>query len=96
MDNVLCDGTESELAQCRFDGWGKTDCEGGEAAGVICDYFAEDIRTNGTRVSSKILNLMKSKQGKSKIRDVHQQGIALRLTGFGQGRVEIKLGDSGT
>ncbi|XP_011499169.1 PREDICTED: lysyl oxidase homolog 2 [Ceratosolen solmsi marchali] len=94
MDNVLCDGTESELAKCRFDGWGKTDCEGGEAAGVICDHFGEDVEMHDNRVTANISNLIKLEQRKSKIRDVHQQGIAVRLTGFRQGRIEIKLGDS--
>lgn len=36
MDNLLCTGKEKELADCRFDGWGKSDCEPSEAAGVIC------------------------------------------------------------
>lgn len=37
MDNIYCDGTEEEIALCRFDGWGKHDCTSTEAAGVICD-----------------------------------------------------------
>lgn len=42
MDNMYCDGTEKELINCRFDGWGQSDCESSEAAGVIChDIEAE-------------------------------------------------------
>lgn len=85
MDNVLCTGNEHELAKCRFDGWGRTDCRGGEAAGVIC---------GGEDLPNATLNLV-DKEGKSKIRDVHQRGIAVRLAGPRQGRLELKLPDSG-
>lgn len=37
MDNVYCDGSEEEIAVCRFDGWGQNDCTSTEAAGVICE-----------------------------------------------------------
>lgn len=36
MDNVFCDGTEEEISNCKFNGWGKHDCTDSEAAGVIC------------------------------------------------------------
>lgn len=36
MDNVYCDGTELEITSCRFEGWGYSDCDASEAAGVIC------------------------------------------------------------
>lgn len=36
MDDLYCTGNESELSSCRFDGWGQSDCEDSEAAGVIC------------------------------------------------------------
>lgn len=36
MDNVICDGTETELGLCRFDGWATSDCDSSEAAGVVC------------------------------------------------------------
>lgn len=36
MDNVECTGKEPELIGCRFDGWGLSDCEENEAAGVVC------------------------------------------------------------
>ncbi|KAJ8946895.1 hypothetical protein NQ318_008251, partial [Aromia moschata] len=41
MDNVYCDGMEKEISQCRFDGWGQSDCSSTEAAGVICSVPEE-------------------------------------------------------
>ncbi|KAG8224404.1 hypothetical protein J437_LFUL004010 [Ladona fulva] len=36
MDNVYCTGEEKRLSDCRFDGWGLSDCSPAEAAGVVC------------------------------------------------------------
>lgn len=36
MDNLFCGGKETELAHCHFEGWGHSDCEASESAGVIC------------------------------------------------------------
>lgn len=47
MDNIQCDGNETEIKQCRFDGWGKNDCEASEAAGVVCKG-SESAKTNDT------------------------------------------------
>lgn len=32
----MCDGKESTIVSCRFDGWKIHDCNTNEAAGVIC------------------------------------------------------------
>lgn len=37
MDNLYCEGHEKSLTDCRFDGWGMSDCTEAEAAGVICE-----------------------------------------------------------
>lgn len=42
MDNIQCDGNETEIKNCRFDGWGKNDCEASEAAGVVCKGFTTE------------------------------------------------------
>lgn len=36
MDNIYCNGREPEITSCRFEGWGYSDCDATEAAGVIC------------------------------------------------------------
>jgi len=89
MDNIYCDGSEIELAKCRFDGWGISDCGSNEAAGVICS------RDEETRASTPILQ----EKPKTRIKDTYQQGTALRLSGgrvHSEGRVEIKLGNAGS
>lgn len=89
MDNVYCDGTEVELAKCRFDGWGISDCGSDEAAGVICS------RDEETRTSP----IPQEKPPKARIKDTYLQGTALRLSGGrvrSEGRVEIKLGSAGS
>lgn len=44
MDDVVCTGTESTLAQCDFAGWGRENCSGSEAVGVRCMPAEGDIR----------------------------------------------------
>ena len=36
MDGLHCDGTESTLLGCRFNGFGNEDCSHSEDAGVTC------------------------------------------------------------
>lgn len=90
MDNVYCDGSEDEIAKCRFDGWGVSDCGSNEAAGVIC------LHDEKTEASSS--PIPREESPKARIKDTHQQGIALRLFGgrvHSEGQVEIKLGSGG-
>ena len=36
LDDVECEGTESDVAQCKHGGWGKHDCRHSEDAAVTC------------------------------------------------------------
>lgn len=36
LDNVECEGDESTLLNCRFIGWGNSNCDHSQDAGVIC------------------------------------------------------------
>lgn len=45
MDDVHCNGNETEISDCRFGGWGKSDCDATEAAGVICSD-TESVETH--------------------------------------------------
>ncbi|KPJ03811.1 Lysyl oxidase-like 2 [Papilio xuthus] len=82
MDDVVCEGNEESLAHCIFSGWGSSDCDSGEAAGVIC---------RDKEVVPKPLNLKK----KNKIALHHvldMRRTSLRLVGgrnSNEGRVEI-------
>lgn len=47
MDNVSCTGTEPNLSQCTFLGWGAENCVAAEAVGVECMPGEGDIRLAG-------------------------------------------------
>lgn len=37
MDDLVCEGTETSLVECKFKGWGLDDCSHDEDAGVKCE-----------------------------------------------------------
>lgn len=55
MDNLYCDGNEDELTMCRFDGWGQSDCDSTEAAGVICydEELEEELEKSAEKSTRK-------------------------------------------
>ncbi|XP_015121135.1 lysyl oxidase homolog 3 [Diachasma alloeum] len=84
MDNIFCDGREDYLGKCRFDGWGNSDCQSNEAAGVICTHDKEGDLPSPSISTRRI-----------KIKEHHPR-LQLRVTGGrnpSEGRVEIKFPD---
>lgn len=81
MDNIQCTGNETEISQCRFEGWGKNDCEASEAAGVVCA---------GGEMKLDKTNELKEKLPKHQI---HKKfDLEMRLTGGRnkyEGQVEV-------
>ncbi|CAH0763306.1 unnamed protein product [Diatraea saccharalis] len=81
MDDVVCQGDEKSLSHCIFTGWGSSDCEPTEAAGVIC---SDDIHRQ------KTVSDFQKKKLIHEVLDV--KSISLRLEGGkdpNEGRVEI-------
>ncbi|KAJ8300514.1 hypothetical protein KUTeg_022033 [Tegillarca granosa] len=92
MDNVVCVGTESNLGQCQFQGFGINDCDHTEDAGVrcqprmyiICDYISS--KTFLTQFVFFSLVRINSQTGTS-------TNVNIRLSGghtSKEGRVEIQ------
>ncbi|KAL3269225.1 hypothetical protein HHI36_008306 [Cryptolaemus montrouzieri] len=87
MDNVYCDGSESEIISCRFDGWGKHDCEFSEAAGVTCGEFQE-VKHEG---SEKI-----KKSRKNNLMLKFPDSLKIRISGGRikeEGKVELQVNE---
>ncbi|CAH2248675.1 jg361, partial [Pararge aegeria aegeria] len=81
MDDVVCEGDERSLSHCIFSGWGSSDCDENEAAGVICaEVTANAIPSNLKKKPTKRLH------------EVLDIGTSIRLVGgksSAEGRVEI-------
>lgn len=59
MDNLYCTGSEKHLSHCHFEGWGMSDCDSTEAAGVICETMkistlVEDVIVKKTKSRIKV------------------------------------------
>ena len=78
LDEVECEGTESDLAQCKHAGWGKQNCGHSEDAAVICTpgHTAGECRaqrlictghavTIGSRFSSRVRTYISGSTGQA-------------------------------
>lgn len=88
MDDVFCEGNETEIANCRFGGWGDNDCEASEAAGVICMTAAskESKSVDRTKLSEE-MKRHKHRFGK-------KYDMEIRLAGGrnkNEGQVEVSV-----
>ncbi|XP_022186790.1 lysyl oxidase homolog 3 [Nilaparvata lugens] len=88
MDNIYCTGSEKRLAECRFDGWGSSDCSPSEAAGVICEDPQQEINSQ-----SKSAIQSYGAKTSNRINDIYGGRMQVRLAGgrvYSEGRVEIR------
>nr|XP_005570071.3 scavenger receptor cysteine-rich type 1 protein M160 isoform X2 [Macaca fascicularis] len=75
LDDVSCDGDESDLWSCRNSGWGNNDCSHGEDVGVICSD-ASDMELRLVGGSSRCAGRVEVKvQGASGILCANSWGI---------------------
>jgi len=89
MDNLYCNGKEKELSECHFDGWGISDCDHGEAAGVVCKLEA----------SPKLTLDSPNAISHPKFHYYAKERMELRLVGGRvpqEGRVEVRFGGDGS
>ncbi|CAH2059220.1 unnamed protein product, partial [Iphiclides podalirius] len=85
MDDVVCEGNEDSLAHCIFSGWGFSDCDSSEAAGVIC-------HENGTESPLELRYKFRKKIKTILHQVLNTRRTSLRLVGgrySNEGRVEI-------
>ncbi|KAJ3598780.1 hypothetical protein NHX12_032744 [Muraenolepis orangiensis] len=66
MDDLNCQGTETDLSRCSFPGWGISDCKHAEDAGVVCQIASNQNVTreysvqHSTRISEVLGELFDS------------------------------------
>ncbi|XP_041372561.1 deleted in malignant brain tumors 1 protein-like [Gigantopelta aegis] len=54
LDNVICTGSEQNLDQCSFPGWGIHDCAHREDVGVRCQLSVRLVNGSGIRTQGRV------------------------------------------
>ncbi|KAG2462608.1 lysyl oxidase homolog 4 [Polypterus senegalus] len=91
LDNVHCQGTENSLADCKFAGWGISDCQHSEDLGVICTE--EKRPANVQRVEVRPNNIINQNPNTVKIEEVRLRPLltsAKNRAPITEGVVEVK------
>uniref|UniRef100_A0A8C4VJ13 SRCR domain-containing protein n=1 Tax=Gopherus evgoodei TaxID=1825980 RepID=A0A8C4VJ13_9SAUR len=104
LDEVACDGTESVLWHCRNEGWGQSNCNHGQDAGVTCSGHIKPRLVGGDSACSGRVEIIHGNTWTT-ICDAHfdlkvasvicselECGIAVSVPGgghFGEGQGEI-------
>ncbi|XP_050799257.1 scavenger receptor cysteine-rich type 1 protein M130-like isoform X6 [Gopherus flavomarginatus] len=104
LDEVACDGTESALWHCRNEGWGQSNCNHGQDAGVTCSGHIKPRLVGGDSACSGRVEIIHGNTWTT-ICDAHfdlkvasvicnelECGIAVSVPGgghFGEGQGEI-------
>lgn len=84
MDDMQCSGNETLVSDCKFGGWGKSDCDATEGAGVVC------LPTGKVSTESKTESEPSSESPKQRLNKKYD--IDIRLFGGRndhEGRVEV-------
>ncbi|XP_060807035.1 lysyl oxidase homolog 2 [Amyelois transitella] len=89
MDDVVCLGDETSISQCVFSGWGSSDCEISEAAGVNCTTEISNTTVIRKRESGNKHDLLNHDDVAFRLVGSNQQNSNRSVRSQSQGRVEI-------
>ena len=65
MDNLYCNGSETKISECQFDGWKIHDCSRHEAAGVICRHARQTTNSENSVNDITVISSMHEIRGSS-------------------------------
>ncbi|XP_076317546.1 lysyl oxidase homolog 2-like [Tachypleus tridentatus] len=92
MDNLFCFGHEKRLDECPFDGWGLTDCNSKEAAGVVCqERYLPSVESSANYFYNQA-------PIQTRPRKLDPRNLLIRLAGgrsSSEGRLEVYVPDFG-
>ncbi|KAL8601196.1 hypothetical protein ACOMHN_003002 [Nucella lapillus] len=72
LDDIVCDGTESNLGHCGYRGWGNHDCRPDEAVAVRCFITGAGTPVAGGAAAGTVLLSGLAEGCHQLLKDVHQ------------------------